>query len=573
MERTDESVSGSGLKPGTTGPGADKLGAAETHVVARKKRIAGLAGAAGLIAMLTVLARAVGFGRIIVFSSAIGFTNLGDVYQTVNTLPNIVFEIVAGGALAAVVVPLISAALGRQDRPEVNQLSSALLGWALVILTPLAIALAVFARPLAELLLGADRPEAQLAAGARMLAIFAPQLVLYGVGVVFTGILQAHHRFAGPALAPLLSSITVIGAYVLFGVVAGRGTDLSEVSRREELILSVGTTAAVAVLTLSLLIPLRRAGVVVRPTLRFPAGAVSKVRALLLSGMATVGAQWLTQAVILRVLQPGPEGTIVAFQLVQIIYLLPWGVLAVPVATSAFPRLSAAHGAQDYETYRRTLRVTARVTVVLTATAAAILIAAARPIAEVLMAPAQGRTDVSEVAAGIVAFAPGLVGYGLLALLTRALYATGASFSTAVVTVVGWATVITATIIVVPMVDSQERVAAVGAANSIGMTVVGIALAILVARRAGAAALTGLIRTTLAALVAAGIGSVAGWAAVSALPAAGGGGAVGSGVIAMLVVVGCVAIVMVMLDRGGVAPVIDKFKRVTAPVTGGQRRG
>ena len=64
------------------------------------------------------------------------------------------------------------------------------------------------------------RPDEQ-AVAARMLRIFAPQLPLYGIGIVLTGVLQAHHRFAWPVIAPLLSSVTVMGAYLSYALVDG----------------------------------------------------------------------------------------------------------------------------------------------------------------------------------------------------------------------------------------------------------------------------------------------------------------------------------------------------------------
>ena len=71
-----------------------------------------------------------------------------------------------------------------------------------------------------------------------MLQVFAPQVVLYGIGIVLTGILQAHRRFGAPAVAPLLSSLVVIGAYVAFAVVAGTGADVAATTPGERLILS-----------------------------------------------------------------------------------------------------------------------------------------------------------------------------------------------------------------------------------------------------------------------------------------------------------------------------------------------
>ena len=66
----------------------------------------GIAGAAALIAVLTIASRIAGFARTVVFAGAVGPNELGDISLTANVVPTIVFEIVAGGALAPMVVPL-----------------------------------------------------------------------------------------------------------------------------------------------------------------------------------------------------------------------------------------------------------------------------------------------------------------------------------------------------------------------------------------------------------------------------------------------------------------------------------
>lgn len=522
----------------------------------------GLASAAGLIAALTVLARMVGFGRIFVFSWAVGITTLGTVYLTINTLPNIVFEIVAGGALSAVVVPLISAALTKDAQREVNQLSSALLTWAVAALTALATVVAVFAHPIANMLLGSHASNGEVDFGARLLVVFAPQLVLYGVGIVLTGILQAHHRFGWPALAPMLSSLTVMAAYVVFAMSAGRAATIAELSLTQELILSVGTTAAVAMLTLCLLIPLRTTGVRIRPTFMFPAGAGKKARALLGSGIATVGAQQLSLLVVLVLLQPpAPVGAVPAFNLAQTVFLLPWAVLAVPAATSAFPRLSAAFADGDHASFDRTLRLTARAIVLLCAAAAAVLVAVATPSAELISAVAAGRNSVDEIAFAIAAFAPGLIGYGLLALLSRALYATGAAGSTAAVTVGGWLVVIVADIALAMLAEPDQRIAAVAIGNSVGMTIVGIGLVVLVRRQAGPAALRGLTRTTLLAVPAAAVAAAAGWWVQMLLPQVSGVAAIGSVFASTTAALLVFAALIVVIDQEAVHPVLERLRR------------
>ena len=69
--------------------------------------------------------------------------------------------------------------------------------------------------------------------------------------------LQAHRRFAAPALAPLLSSVVVAGAYLTFAAIGGSRT-VEGLSTRAELVLSVGTTLGVAALSLCLVVPVRR---------------------------------------------------------------------------------------------------------------------------------------------------------------------------------------------------------------------------------------------------------------------------------------------------------------------------
>ena len=97
---------------------------------------------AGTVAVVTAVARVVGFVRWLVFAGAVGATGVGTVYQTVNTVPNIVYEIAAGGVLAAVVVPLVAARVGAGGAESADDVASALLTRTLVVLLPLALLVA-----------------------------------------------------------------------------------------------------------------------------------------------------------------------------------------------------------------------------------------------------------------------------------------------------------------------------------------------------------------------------------------------------------------------------------------------
>ncbi len=179
-----------------------------------------------------------------------------------------------------------------------------------------------------------------MALAARFLLVFAPQVVLYGIGIVLTGVLQAHRRFAGPAIAPLLSSVVVVGAYLLFAAIGG-SSDVEDLTTPAELVLSVGTTLGVVVLSLSLLVPLRGLRLGLRPALRFPVGAAPRVRRLALAGVLTLAGQQLVAVVAIRLANDGtPDGTQVVYAAGLTLFLVPWAALAVPLATSAYPGLS-----------------------------------------------------------------------------------------------------------------------------------------------------------------------------------------------------------------------------------------
>lgn len=479
-----------------------------------------VAGAALLIAVLTVAARLTGFGRTAVFVWAVGPTHLGDVYQAANTVPNIIFEIVAGGALASLVVPLLAGAVATGDRAAVSTTTSALLTWTLTLLVPLAVLVAVAADPIVALLARNNTSPEQLAAGARMLRVFAPQLPLYGVGIVLTGVLQAHHRFAWPVIAPLLSSVTVIGTYLTFAVSQGRRADLPAVGSAGQLLLAVGTTLGVVVLSLSLLVPLRRLRLRLRPGYAFAGDVRHAVGGLALAGAVTVGAQQVAVLVTLKLAWAGPTGTVVLFTLAQTVFLLPWAVLAVPLATAAYPTLAAARATGDEERYRATLAPTARAVFLLTCLGGAALVAVARPVADFLVSD-QAAAPVAAV--GIAGFAPGLLGYGLFAVLSRGLYARNQPRFAATATAAGWGVVALAAVVLSSALAAERRVLALALANSVGMVVLGALLVVTVARRAGASALAGLVRASLVGVLAGVAAAVAGLAVTGWSRAAWGG--------------------------------------------------
>ena len=491
------------------------------------KAAPGVFAAAGLIAVVTLAARVFGFGRWLVFSRSVGTTCVGSVYQVANQLPNVVFEVAAGGALAAVAVPIISGQLARSDEAAATRTASAMLTWALTILVPLSILMAAVAAPLSMILVDSQRCSGSTDLMASMLVVFAPQIALYGVGIVLAGVLQAHRRFLAAALAPLLSSVVVIATYLLYGALAqGRGNDLARLPSQASTVLAAGTTLGVVALSLPLLVPVHRAGIRLRPTWTFPAGVAGRARALAGAGLLALVAQQIAVLVTLWVSQHrGGTGTLNVYTYVQAVYLLPYAVMAVPVATSALPALATgsatsslvpgsaqpvlATGAAhvSVERAQATLASSARAIIVSTLVGAAVLISIAEPTGAFFSALDAGRHSpagheaLAALPGALGAFAPGLVGFGLAALLTRALYVQGRPAVAGALVALGW---LIAAIVPLALLHGdagpRDTLQLLGLSSSLGMTVAAIGLVVAVHRAWGPQAFWGLGRTAAVAL-------------------------------------------------------------------------
>ncbi len=516
-----------------------------------RRAATGVAGAAALIAVLTVLARLAGFGRTLVFTNAVGTGSTGDTYVAANTVPNIVFEVVAGGALASLVVPMLAGGIATGDREQVRRTASALLGWTLLVLVPLAALVALLAEPIARVLLGGGPDDAEVALAARFLLVFAPQVVLYGLGIVLTGVLQAHRRFAAPALAPLLSSVVVAGAYAAFAGLGG-ARDVADLTTPAELVLGVGTTLGVAALTLPLLLPVRRLRLGLRPALRFPVGVAPRVRRLAVAGVLTLAGQQLVAAVAIRLASGGPDGTQVAYTAGLTLFLVPWAAVAVPLATSAYPLLAERAGTGDEAGYRRALAPVTVLVVVASLVAAAVLAAVAGPMARVFLVGGPAG-DVAALRDTILGFAPGLAGYGLVAVLTRALYARGLWKAPTACVLGGWLLAVAADVVLARVLPADDRALALAAGHSLGVTVAGLAL-LAVTARVAPGGMAGLARCGVPALAAAAAGAAAGLLTARALgadPVPGGSlpGALGAGLLAAAAVTAVAGAVMMGTAR------------------------
>ena len=572
----------------------------------------GIGRAAVLIGAITVLARVIGFGRQLVFAHTVGNHCLGTAYATANQVPNILYDVVLGGALTSVVVPVLAVAATRRaitggaqaggppagvgmtgpagtagaeggtsvaeaglaaaaagptalvtagPDQQAGQIASALLTWTVILLVPVSLLLILVARPLVTLLL-AGVPGCNQAAtesvSTQMLVVFAPQILLYGLAVVLYGILQAHRRFTAPALAPVVSSLVVIAAYIAFLPLSnGAQHHIVTLSRPAELVLSVGTTAGVAALVLTALGPALRLRLRLRPALRFPEGMARRVSGLAAVGLAVLAAQDASLVAVM-VLANGHEGhgALVLYNYGWQMFFVPYAVLAVPIATSAFPVLSAGEAGFDQTAAGATRAVT-----LVSCLGAALLAGAAVPASRLFVSgPGQAR----QLAFAFAAFAPGLIGYGLAAHLSRVLFACRRTWIAAAALVGGWLLVIVTDVTVVPAVPPRWVVPVLAVGNTVGLTIAGLALLVAVRAVRGPAALRGASRAAAAGLAGAVAGAAAGLLVSAGLPVTGFARNAAVGLLACLAAAAAFALVAMILDGGDLRALASRARaRIT----------
>ncbi|WP_211716901.1 murein biosynthesis integral membrane protein MurJ [Nocardiopsis sp. MG754419] len=522
----------------------------------------GVAAAAALIAVVTVGARLAGFGRTVVFSQTVGDTCLGTAYVTANQLPAVLFEIVIGGALTAMVVPVLAAAVDRGDRAQVRHTTSALITWVLVLSLPLAALLALASVPTMALMLGSGTGcdhTALLSLAARMLVVFAPQIVFYGLAAVLYGVLQAHRRFLGPALAPLVSSLVVIAAYLAFVPLgADHRQGLTDLPLSAELTLSLGTTVGVVALFVTALVPARGLDLRVRPRFTFPPGVGERVRALALASLLPLVAMQVSLLLAVALANwGGGAGAAVLYSYAWALFTLPYGVIAVPIATSAFTALAVAHAEDDRNGFARLSAAAARATVVITAAVGTGLAAAAGPVALVF-----ARVDPPPLERALLAYAPGVVGFALVALLSRALYASHHGRLAATAQVVGWLVVMACAGALVWAAPAGWAIAGLGAGTTVGLSLGALLLCAGVVRVHGRDALAGLPRSLTAALLGGVAGILGGRAVAHVLEPTGVGAAVGAALASGMSALVVFCAVAALVDRTAVRVVLGRTRDV-----------
>ena len=308
-----------------------------------------LARASGSMAVATLVSRVSGLASKLLLAYVIGLGVVNDSYTVANTLPNIVYELLLGGVLTSVVVPVLVRAQ-KEDADGGLRYTQRLVTVATVVLLA-ATALAVLAAPLiTRLYLDDSTGRANPALATAFAYLLLPEIVFYGLGALFAAILNARAVFGPPAWAPVLNNIVVIATLGVYAVVPGEiSLDPVRMGEAKLLVLGIGTTLGIAAQAAVLLPALRRIGFAFRWRLGWDA------RLSAFGGMAlwVVGYVLVSQVgyvVTTRVASAASAGSVATYSYAWLLLQVPYGVLGVSLLTAIMPRMSRS--AADGDTAR-----------------------------------------------------------------------------------------------------------------------------------------------------------------------------------------------------------------------------
>jgi putative peptidoglycan lipid II flippase len=376
----------------------------------------------------TVVSRLTGLGRAMVVGAVLGATYLGNTYQAVNSIPNLIYyQLLAGSLFASLLVPPLIRHVDSGDRERAAALVTGFLGTLLLVATMVA-ATVVAVGPVVVRILALGVPDrtvatAQSRVGWLLLVMFAPQILLYVVAGTGAAVMNAHGRFALAAAAPTLESIGMIAVLGTAAVLFGTGAEITHVSAPQLALLGVGTTSAVALHAACQWCGARSVGVTLLPRVGWPDPEVRRILRRIAPTLAFTGLAAL-QVFALMVVASRVRGGLVAFQLALNFFYLPTAVVTWPLARAVLPQLSRLHQAGDGRGFRDELLRSVAVASFITVPIAAAYLALSFPLAHALAFGQLARSGGARLTAlSLASLAPGVVGETWFTLGTYAFYA------------------------------------------------------------------------------------------------------------------------------------------------------
>jgi len=464
------------------------------------------------MAVGTVASRATGFVRTSLIAAAIGSAAVGDAYLTAYTLPFTVYELLLGGVLTSVVVPMLVRAGRPDDTGPSDVLASQLLSLVAVLLGVATVGL-VLAAPVLTMLFAPDFDPASRELATALTRLLLVGLVFYGLSALLGGVLNLRGRFAAPMWAPVVNNLLVIGTGVVFLLLPGPATlTPASMTTAQLLVLGIGTTLGTVAQVVTLLVVARRAGFAWRFRLDLPRARLAEVSRLGAWMLVYVAASQAGVVVIARlansVTDEGVRISYADYIYAQLLWQLPHAVVAVSVITALLPRMSRAAAGGRLSDVAADLSLGTRLTatVLVPATAAFVLLGPA--IATLVFAHGQvSVADGRAIGTVLAVSALGLLPFSVSLLQLRAFYALQDTRTPALINLAVAAVKIGIDVTLFLLLPAEVLVLGLAAGNAVSFVVAVVLSGVLLRRRIGVlgtgAAVGAVVRLTVAALVAA----------------------------------------------------------------------
>jgi putative peptidoglycan lipid II flippase len=314
----------------------------------------GVGRSSAVMAVGTIVSRLTGFVRDLVLVWAIGSAVFADTYNVANTIPNVLYILLAGGALNAVFVPQLVKAM-RRDADGGKAFADRLLtavGLVLVVITVAAVLAApLVIRAYASAFTRGDS-RANFDVAVTFARFFLPQIFFYGLHVMLGQVLNTRGRFGPMMFTPILNNVVVIATGIIFlSVTSGADPSVETITDGEIRLLGIGTTLGVVVQALALVPSLRRAGYSYRPRFDFRGTGLGTSYRLatwtllfvLINQIAYLAVVQIATTVGVTATADGEPGHgFTPYTKAYLIMLLPHAVITVSVVTALLPRMSRA---------------------------------------------------------------------------------------------------------------------------------------------------------------------------------------------------------------------------------------
>ena len=318
---------------------------------------------AGQVAIGTLMSRVTGFIRTLALAALLGSTLVNDAYNVANTLPNMVFELLLGGVLTSVIVPLLvraekTAAESGGDHNAYAQRLFSLATMGLIGATVIGILTAGLLVGLMGI--GPSQPHHDTAT--LMAILLLPQMIFYAIGALAGAVINTRDSYRAPAWAPVLNNLVVI--LVAGGMIAMRQGG-SSFSTTDVIVLSLGTTLGIVAQALILIPSWRKVGFRWKWRTDFRGVGLGELRALAVwvIGYVVIGQLGFVVATnVANVASRTEPGALTQWTYAALLFQLPYGILGVSLLTALMPNMSRAARDHDWERVKKYLADGTRLT-------------------------------------------------------------------------------------------------------------------------------------------------------------------------------------------------------------------